>query len=56
MKLAEQLGSFAGQMVEQGLAAITIEYEGHVTSLNIRPLSAVVLTGVLRRRPRRSTW
>jgi D-3-phosphoglycerate dehydrogenase len=48
MKLAEQLGSFAGQMVEQGLAAITIEYEGHVTSLNTRPLSAIVLTGVLR--------
>ena len=48
MKLAEQLGSFAGQMVEQGLASITIEYEGHVTSLNTRPLSAVVLTGVLR--------
>jgi D-3-phosphoglycerate dehydrogenase len=48
MKLAEQLGSFAGQMVEQGLSAITIEYEGHVASLNTRPLSAVVLTGVLR--------
>jgi D-3-phosphoglycerate dehydrogenase / 2-oxoglutarate reductase len=48
MKLAEQLGSFAGQMVEQGLASITIEYEGHVTSLNTRPLSAIVLTGVLR--------
>ena len=48
MKLAEQLGSFTGQMVEQGLRAITIEYEGNVTGLNIRPLSAVVLTGVLR--------
>ena len=48
MKLAEQLGSFAGQMVEQGLNAITIEYEGHVTTLNTKPLSAVVLTGVLR--------
>jgi D-3-phosphoglycerate dehydrogenase / 2-oxoglutarate reductase len=48
MKLAEQLGAFAGQMVEQGLTQITIEYEGHVTQLNTRPLSAVVLTGVLR--------
>jgi D-3-phosphoglycerate dehydrogenase len=48
MKLAEQLGSFAGQMVEQGLRAITINYEGHVATLNTRPLSAVVLTGVLR--------
>jgi D-3-phosphoglycerate dehydrogenase len=48
MKLAEQLGAFTGQMVEQGLTQITIEYEGHVTQLNTRPLSAVVLTGVLR--------
>src|ERR1700735_4509619 len=48
MKLAEQLGSFAGQMVEHGLSAIKIEYEGHVASLNTRPLTAVVLTGVLR--------
>jgi D-3-phosphoglycerate dehydrogenase len=48
MKLAEQLGSFAGQMVEQGLRAITISYEGHVAALNTRPLTAIVLTGVLR--------
>src|SRR5580658_1127527 len=48
MNLAGQLGSFAGQMVEEGLTAITIEYEGHVTQLNTRPLTAVVLTGVLR--------
>ncbi len=48
MKLAEQLGSFAGQMVEQGLNAITVEYEGHAAELNVRPLTAIVLTGVLR--------
>src|SRR5579862_9034575 len=48
MTLAEQLGSFAGQMIEHGLAQITIEYEGHVASLNTKPLTAIVLTGVLR--------
>jgi D-3-phosphoglycerate dehydrogenase len=48
MKLAEQLGSFAGQMVEQGLSSIAVEYEGHVAAFNTRPLTAIVLTGVLR--------
>ncbi|HVJ51197.1 MAG TPA: phosphoglycerate dehydrogenase [Aliidongia sp.] len=48
MKLAEQLGSFAGQMVEQGLSAISVDYEGHAADLNVRPLTAIVLTGVLR--------
>jgi D-3-phosphoglycerate dehydrogenase len=48
MTLAEQLGSFAGQMSEEGLDSITIEYEGHVAGLNTRPLTAIVLTGVLR--------
>ncbi len=49
MKLAEQLGSFAGQMAEAGLSAISVEYEGHVAALNTRPLTAIVLTYVLRR-------
>ncbi|HER26721.1 MAG TPA: phosphoglycerate dehydrogenase, partial [Rhodospirillales bacterium] len=47
MKLAEQLGSFAGQVTETGLKAVTIEYEGHCTELNTRPLTAVVLQGLL---------
>lgn len=47
MKLAEQLGSFAGQLVETGLTEISVEYEGHAASLNARPLTAVVLQGVL---------
>lgn len=48
MKLAEQLGSFAGQLTETGLKAATITYEGHVAELNTRPLTAVVLEGLLR--------
>ncbi len=49
LKLAEQIGSFAGQMVTGGISAITITYEGHVAALNTRPLTAVVLKGVLGR-------
>ncbi|MCA8928569.1 MAG: phosphoglycerate dehydrogenase [Alphaproteobacteria bacterium] len=48
MGLAEQLGSFAGQLTESGLRKLTIEYRGHVAELNTRPLSALVLMGLLR--------
>ena len=47
MKLAGELGSFAGQLVESGPKKINIEYEGHVATLNTRPLSAVALQGLL---------
>ncbi len=47
MKLAEQLGSFAGQATETSIKAVTVEYEGAVAELNIKPLTAVVLQGLL---------
>jgi len=47
MRLAEQLGSFAGQLTRSGLQAVTIEYEGHVATLNTRPLTAIALAGLL---------
>jgi len=47
MLLAEQLGSFAGQLTESGLEGVTLEYEGHVAELNTRPLTAIVLQGLL---------
>ena len=47
MKLAEQLGSFAGQVTESGIKGVTIEYEGHVADLNTKPLTAVILQGLL---------
>jgi D-3-phosphoglycerate dehydrogenase len=47
MKLAEQLGSFAGQLTRTGLKAVTVEYEGAVTALNIHALTAIVLQGLL---------
>ena len=47
MKLAEQLGSFAGQLTSSGLIAVTVEYEGHAAELNTKPLTAIVLQGLL---------
>ncbi len=47
MKLAEQLGSFAGQLTKTAIKAITIEYEGPVAALNTKPLNAIVLQGLL---------
>jgi D-3-phosphoglycerate dehydrogenase len=48
LALAEKLGALAGQMVDVGLKAIDIAYEGHVAALNVKPLSAAALAGVLR--------
>ncbi|NKB48919.1 MAG: phosphoglycerate dehydrogenase [Alphaproteobacteria bacterium] len=47
MRLAEQLGSFAGQMTESGIKAVSIEYEGHAAELNTKALNAAVLKGLL---------
>jgi D-3-phosphoglycerate dehydrogenase / 2-oxoglutarate reductase len=46
--LAEKLGAFAGQIVDEGLEEVAIEYEGEVTKLNMKPLTAAALAGVLR--------
>ena len=48
IKLAEQMGSFAGQLTETSIKGIRIEYAGEVASLNTKPLTAAALTGVLR--------
>ena len=48
MKLAEQLGSFAGQLTRSGLEKVKIDYEGDVAQLNNRPLTQIVLAGLLR--------
>ena len=47
MTLAEQLGSFAGQLTESGIKAVVIEYEGEAATLNCRPLTACALAGLL---------
>ena len=46
--LAEKLGALAGQMVDFGVKAIDIAYEGDVAQLNTKPLTAAGLAGVLR--------
>ena len=46
--LAEKLGAFAGQMVDFGIKAIDIAYEGEVAKLNAKPLTAAALAGVMR--------
>ena len=48
MLLAEQLGSFAGQLTETGLRGVTITYAGQVARLNTTPLTATLLRGLLR--------
>ena len=45
--LAKQLGSFAGQVTENALESVTIEYEGHAAELNIRPLTSIIIQGLL---------
>ncbi|MGE0044698.1 MAG: phosphoglycerate dehydrogenase [Hyphomonadaceae bacterium] len=47
-KLAEMLGLFAGQIVDEGLDAVAIEYEGDVAQVNTKPLTAAALAGLLR--------
>jgi len=47
MRLAELLGSFAGQTTETGIEKITIEYEGTATGINTRPVTAVILQSLL---------
>lgn len=48
MVLAKQVGGFAGQLTRTGIRKVMVEYEGHVAGLNIRPLTAVVLEGLLK--------
>lgn len=48
IKLAEQLGSFAGQLTETGLEAVRLEYAGDVAELNTKALTATAMAGVLK--------
>jgi D-3-phosphoglycerate dehydrogenase len=47
LDLATRLGGFAGQMTSSGITKVTIEYEGKVTELNTKPLTASLLNGLL---------
>jgi D-3-phosphoglycerate dehydrogenase len=47
MKLAEQLGSFAGQITDSAIKKVEIQYCGLVSELNHKPLTAIILKGLL---------
>ena len=46
--LAEKIGALAGQMVDFGIKAIDIAYEGEVSKLNVKPMTSAALAGVLK--------
>jgi len=46
--LIDKLGAFAGQIADEGLEAVEIEYEGEVAQLNTHPLTAVALASIMR--------
>jgi D-3-phosphoglycerate dehydrogenase len=48
IKLAEQLGSFAGQVTESSLKVVKLLYEGHVACMNTRALSSAAIAGLLK--------
>jgi D-3-phosphoglycerate dehydrogenase len=47
IELGERLGALAGQVIDGGVKAVKIEYDGAVAELNTKPISAVVLKGLL---------
>lgn len=46
--LGEKLGAFAGQIATEGFDEIVIEYEGEVSELNRKPVTAAITAGLLR--------
>jgi D-3-phosphoglycerate dehydrogenase / 2-oxoglutarate reductase len=46
--LIDKLGSFAGQIADDGIEAVEIEYEGEVAQLNTQPLTAIALASLMR--------
>ena len=47
LKLAEQLGTFAGQITENAIQKIEIEYEGTITDVNTDPITSVLISSLL---------
>ena len=48
MALAEKLGLLAGQLIDEGLSSVTVEAEGALSELNLKPITSAVLAGLLR--------
>jgi D-3-phosphoglycerate dehydrogenase len=49
MLLAEQLGGFLGQLAEGAPRTVAVAYAGQVAELDTRPITAVILQGLLKR-------
>lgn len=47
LALAEQLGSFAGQLTESALRSVRISFSGQAAGLNSEPLKAALMKGLL---------
>tara|TARA_X000000368_G_scaffold380122_1_gene335702 strand:+ start:7034 stop:8683 length:1650 start_codon:yes stop_codon:yes gene_type:complete len=47
MQLAEELGSFAGQITESGLKSVRITYAGAAAEVNVKPLTQIILKSLL---------
>lgn len=47
MALAEQLGSFVGQISESAIKRIVIDYQGQVSKLKVQPLTSIILSQIL---------
>ncbi len=48
MRLAENLGSFIGQIARSAVQDIEIIYEGDVADLNTKPLTSLIVAGLLK--------
>ncbi|MFC3711883.1 phosphoglycerate dehydrogenase [Sphingoaurantiacus capsulatus] len=48
MALAEELGSLVGQLVSEEVRGVTVEVEGAAAELNMKPITAAVLAGLMR--------
>ena len=48
VRLAEKLGSFAGQLTETTINGVSIEYSGEVADMNTLALTSALLAGLLR--------
>ncbi|PIR39304.1 MAG: phosphoglycerate dehydrogenase [Alphaproteobacteria bacterium CG11_big_fil_rev_8_21_14_0_20_39_49] len=48
LQLGEQLGNFSGQLLQSGIKKVEIEFEGAVAKMNVKPITSVILTGLLK--------
>ena len=46
--LAERLGAFVGQMVDDGFKSVEIVYEGDLAQVNVKPLTSAALAAAMR--------